>query len=214
MADADDGAEAPQTEHGIAELVRRAQSGDARARELLFQQLRPYLLVMANDQLDQRLQTKLGPSDIVQQSMLRAAEELDQFRGSNEAEFKGWLRQILINETRLARRGFATDKRDIQRERSASPGDSTVEAPELTDPELTPATHALADEQAAVIRQLIDQLPEEYRTVVRLRNWEELTFEAIAERMNLSTSGVAKIWYRALIEIQKLYQQAHESRIR
>lgn len=213
MPDADEARPARQSSSDIAELVRLARAGDPRAREALFQQLRPYLLFIANDQLDERLQMKLGPSDIVQQSMMRAAKDLDHFRGSSEAEFKGWLRQILINETRLAQRTFATNKRDVRREQEADAGEVSNATPELADSALTPATQILADEQAAMVRRLIDQLPEEYRTVVQLRNWEELTFEAIAERLNMSTSGVAKIWYRALVEIQKLYQRENESRI-
>ncbi len=198
------------------ELVDQARKGNQAASNELFGQLRSYLLLIANDHLDQRLQAKVGPSDIVQQSMVRAVEQLEQYRGSTAAEFKGWLRQILVNEAKLARRGYEADKRDLRRETRIGPAvddSSQVTGHEPADAQLTPRAHALADEQSAVVRQLIDQLPEQFQTVIRLRNWEELSFEEIGRRMNMSTSGVAKLWYRALVELQKLYQQQNESRI-
>ncbi len=199
----------------LARLLEAAREGDAPARDELFRQLRTYLLYIANDQMADLLQAKMGASDIVQQSMLRAAERFAEFRGNTGAEFKGWLRTILLNETRLVHREFRTEKRDIRREVSlpaagvADPP-ATKFPPEPADPNLTPRAHALADEQAGVVRILIDQLPEDWRTIVHLRNWEGLSFQDIGNRMNMSTSGVAKIWYRALVEIQRLYQQYDE----
>jgi RNA polymerase sigma-70 factor, ECF subfamily len=203
-------------DHDLSRLVNEARGGDSHARNDLFQQLRTYLLVVANDHLDSRLQAKLGPSDIVQQSMLRAVEQLDNYRGDTAAEFKGWLRQILVNETKLARRGFAADKRNIGREVSLTPPTENSAENKKYDPidaQLTPRANFLADEQTALVRQVIDRLPEQLQTVIKLRNREELSFEEIGQRMNMSTSGCAKLWYRALVEFQKLYQQQNESRI-
>jgi len=159
------------------------------------------------------LQAKFGTSDIVQRSLTVAVEQLSDFRGTTAAELRAWMRQILINQGKQARRGYAVDKRDVRRETSLEAGDSQPAVAEPADQQPTPATHALADEQADIVRRLITQLPETYQTVIRLRSWEELSFEEIAVRMNMSTSGAAKTWYRALVEIQELYRQENESRI-
>lgn len=191
---------------------RLEADGTRSVSEELLREMQTYLLFVAGHQVDPQHQAKLGASDLVQQSMAVAVEQLTDFRGSTVAEFRGWLRQILINQARLARRGYAAEKRDVRRETGLAGNDSRAVVPELADGQLTPATHALAGEDAERIRRLIDQLPEDYQSVIRLRNWEDLSFEAIAVRMNLSTSGAAKTWYRALVEIQKLYRQQDESR--
>ena len=48
---------------------------------------------------------QLDPSDIVQQTLLKAHEKFDQFRGSTEHELRGWLRAILARNLVDAARG-------------------------------------------------------------------------------------------------------------
>ena len=59
---------------------------------------RSYLLLLARLQIDPRLRGLLDPSDLVQQTLLRAHEKWDQCRGPAEAERAAWLRAILARE--------------------------------------------------------------------------------------------------------------------
>src|SRR2546421_12543582 len=79
--------------------------------------LRAYLRLLAGLHLDPRLQAKLDPSDLVQQTLLQAYQARGQFRGQSEGELLAWLRQILARALANAARDLGRAKRDVARER-------------------------------------------------------------------------------------------------
>src|SRR5262249_37139520 len=99
-------------------LLREAQAGDATTLGRLLELYRRYLALLARGQIGQGLQGKVDASDLVQETFLEAHRNFPKFRGENEAQFVGWLRQILA--TRLAdllRRYLGTRGRDVRLER-------------------------------------------------------------------------------------------------
>src|SRR5437867_1737260 len=98
-------------------LIARARQGDAVALGQLLEAYRSYLAILARLQIGRRLQGKLDPADVVQETFLQAHRSFAQFQGTTEGEFMTWLRQILV--TRLANvvRHYATRARDVRLER-------------------------------------------------------------------------------------------------
>src|SRR3954462_8966841 len=93
-----------------------ADQAQARGRSL--ERYRQYLRLLARLQLDPRLQGKLDPSDLVQETLLKAHQALDQFDWQGEAETAAGLRKILANPWTDAVRKYTTGTRDVELEQS------------------------------------------------------------------------------------------------
>jgi RNA polymerase sigma-70 factor (ECF subfamily) len=69
--------------------------GEELARRL--ESFRTYLLLLARARLDGRLRSKLDPADLVQQTLTRALERREQFRGASDEQRAAWLRTLLAH---------------------------------------------------------------------------------------------------------------------
>jgi RNA polymerase sigma-70 factor (ECF subfamily) len=193
-------------------LLVEAKAGSASARNELFARFQQYLAYLAQQHQNPRLTAKLGASDIIQQTLFQAAGQFDDFRGTTVEQFRGWLRQILVNEARGLNRRFGAQRRSAGREFSLEPEDSSSSYfSQFVDEMLTPSSEAMARERALAVQTALEKLPAELRQVIRLRNWEKLQFREIGERMNVSTSSAAKLWYKALVELQRIHAEQSEN---
>ncbi len=186
------------------ELVALARGGDQAARDRIFDTCRTYLLLVAKRDLDNRLHAKCGPSDIVQDVLMRAAANFESFYGESQDALFAWLREILKNEiTGVARRYVTAAKRDVRRESVAST-DSRFwgQMDRFVDSQLTPASQTALHEEAALLREALLRMPEDYRDVLLMRNWERKSFREIAEKLDRSENAAKKLWARALSRLE------------
>jgi RNA polymerase sigma-70 factor (ECF subfamily) len=182
-------------------LLERAKNGCGETLGQLLEGCRQYLLLVASRQLDPPLRTKLSASDIVQNTFVDAHRDFQKFDGHDEMELLVWLRQILLNNLHDARRQYCySGKRQLSREISISRQDdsgSPVAALDGSDSQ-SPSWLAMHREEADVMRRTFDQLSEDHRRVIALRNFELLPFSQIAVRMNRSEAAARKLWARAI----------------
>ena len=167
-----------------------------------------YLLAIATDEMQSAMLRKFGPSDIVQQTFQQAVTNVTSFRGSNEQQFRSWLRSILINQLRQNVREHSCRKRDHRLERPIAKQDYSDSSHTSEPPDLwpTPSTKAAAIEENQLLQLALARLPDRQQVIIRLRNWEKLSFEEIANRMNLTCDVAKKTWYRALLRLQKFLE--------
>ena len=155
-------------------------------------------------QLDARLRSRVNPSDLVQETFLRASRHFGEFCGSSEQEWLGWLRTDPAPQR--AQNGAPAGcgrKRSVLREISlqdlgarcgpeASGSASLVESPGSS-----PSSHARREELSSALAERLSRLPGPYREVLVLRHLEGLSFLEVADRMGRPPGAVRILWLRA-----------------
>jgi RNA polymerase sigma-70 factor (ECF subfamily) len=193
----------------VTPLLEQARQGSAAALGTLLQAVRNHLLLQAEKELPWALRAKMGPSDIVQETAIDAHRDFCRFRGTTPEELYAWLRVILQNNVRDAVRRFeVSQKRATSREQSI---DVVVDRHGVSVVRSTasyPEQSAMRREDASRVLQLLDRVPADYRTVLRLRYWDGLTFPQISERIGRTDEAVRKLWYRALSRLNAELQAA------
>jgi len=180
------------------ELLDAARNGCDESVSELITKSRDYLLLIANADLEVDLHRKVGASDVVQETLIKARNELDAFRGESWAEFVGWLRVILKNDIRQVRRSFSgTAKRELNREQSLTPSQDAASF------DKTPSVQMMADEQTMALNAAMQELPKRYYEVIRMRNWEQMKFDDIGDKLDCSGEAARKLWSRAIFALQK-----------
>jgi RNA polymerase sigma-70 factor, ECF subfamily len=200
------------------DLLDRARLGSQGSLGTLLQQYRNYLVVLASMQIEKRLQPRVSPSDVVQETMLRAHKNFGQFRGTTEQELLAWLRQILVNNlAKFVEQHMLAARRDVRREVSmerigAALEHSTIQlaalAPAATK---SPSMAVQQREEAVVLADRLAQLPEDYREVLVLRNLQALPFEEVAQRIDRSVGATRMLWLRAIEKLRSVYRKEDSS---
>ena len=196
----------PQASEACVEsMLDGARQGQAEELGDLLQLYRNYLTILASTQLDRRLRRRMNPSDLVQETMLAAHRDFEQFRGSSEREFLAWLRQILINSLHHAIETHVKAKmRDIRREISIEQANTALDRTAanfrqiLADGGPSPSAPARQRERAVALADQLAKLKPEYRDVIVLRNLQGLSFDEIADRMDRKSGAVRMLWLRAI----------------
>ena len=197
----------PSLEKWLEEARRGSEEALGRALEAC----RPYLLQVAREELAPQLRAKLGASDLVQETFLEAQRDFRRFRGCSEADWLAWMRRILLNNVANQTRHFRhTKKRRLGREVALSdaPLDELIEP--RTDQGGSPSRQARQRERDAALAAALARLPEPQQQVIRLRNYERLTFEEVGRRMGRSAEAVRKLWGRAIESLQQLLEHFDE----
>lgn len=170
--------------------------------------LRPWLQMVAERELSDRLRGRVDASDIVQQTLLKAWQGESQYKGATQEQRLAWLRTILKNTIRdHHRRLIGSSRRGSGREQAAtdlfSPGDVGLsQYAVMTGP--TVSGDLVAAEDWQVLEQSMAQLSDDQRTVIELRHFKELSFADIARHMNKSDPAVRMLWVRALRSLQQV----------
>lgn len=160
---------------------------------------RAYLRSIADEALDPAIKTKVGPSDLVQETFLAAWRDAASFQGETEDELKAWLRGILLHllsNTRQHYRG--TQRRQIDREIPLAPN-----AVDLADAESCVMTRHARKERDKALAEAIALLPENRRRILEWHNRDGWTFAQIGQHLGISEGAARKQWARILSHVRQ-----------
>ncbi len=170
-------------------LVERTLRGDLRAFEGLVQQHRDVVFRVAA-----RIVGPDEAADISQDAFLRAFHRLSSYKG--DAPFRSWLLQITHNAAINA----ATRKRA----QPLDPHSETIEQPGPADGERRPAESLERRERQERLQLKLSALRPSYRSLVVLRDLEELSYEEIAQLLEMPIGSVKGRLHRARGELIEL----------
>jgi len=180
------------------------QHGEDPARPLEY--YRDYLLLLARLQIDPRLRRKLDPSDVVQETLLKAHDKREQFRGHSDAEMAAWLRRILANQLAEELRKFGRQQRDVALERSleAAVEQSSAHLEQWLSAEQSgPERLAQRNEQLLLMAEALARLPEEQALVLEMRHLQGRSVSRIAEQLGRSQASVTGLLRRGLKQLRE-----------
>lgn len=184
--------DAPETD---LQLVERVRKGDKRAFDLLVIKYQHKILGLVSSYVRDFQEVQ----DVTQEAFIKAYRAVGQFRG--DSAFYTWLYRIAINTAKnhLVSKGRRppdtdVDVHDVEGFESGSP---------LRDLE-TPENNLQKNQVEAAIYGVINNLPDELRTAVTLREFEGLSYEEIAQVMSCPVGTVRSRIFRAREAIDKV----------
>ena len=171
------------------QLVARAQRGDKQAFGLLVEKYQRKLARL----LSRFIRDAAEVEDVTQEAFIKAYRALPAFRG--DSAFYTWLYRIGINTAKnylMAMGRRAPTSTEIEAEEA----EGFEEGEQLRDIN-TPESLLLSSEIAQTVNSTIEQLPEELRTAIRMRELEGMSYEDIAQAMNCPIGTVRSRIFRA-----------------
>jgi RNA polymerase sigma-70 factor (ECF subfamily) len=178
-------------------LVKNALGGNHDARGALLERLRPRLVLWAATRLSDALRAKVEPEDVAQEVLLAVHKDLDDFQGTDQRAFLGWMFRVAENRIRDLVDHFGAQKRQ-----PVSP---------LSFSQTSPSSHAARIESVARLHRSLASLPEDYRRVIQHRRIEERDVGDVALLMERSENAVRVLYCRALQALKEAMERDGET---
>ena len=171
------------------QLVERAQRGEKQAFELLVSKYQRKLARL----LSRFIRDPTEVEDVTQEAFIKAYRALPTFRG--DSAFYTWLYRIGINTAKnylvaMGRRAPTTTGYDSEEAEGFEEGE------QLRDLN-TPENMLMSRQVAETVNRTLQELPEELRAAISLREIEGLSYEDIAEVMDCPIGTVRSRIFRA-----------------
>jgi RNA polymerase sigma-70 factor (ECF subfamily) len=185
-------------------LVSRARAGDQQAffdlvrrhRHGVERLIRPMVRSASSDELE----------DLVQEALTKAMLHIQSY--SEEYAFSTWLYRIATNHAidylrKKKLNAFSISSPPVQ---SSAKGEDESREYEISDQSWVPEEMMLADERTRLIDEAIEQLPDNYRRIIKLRHSEDMEYEEIAKVLKIPMGTVKVHLHRARAALARMLE--------
>jgi RNA polymerase sigma-70 factor, ECF subfamily len=160
--------------------------------------------------LDQRLQGRVDPSDVLQEAFLEASKHLEDYVRQPTMPFYLWLRSITGHKLlALHRQHLGTHMRDAGREVSLYRGtlpeaSSAALAAHLMGQDTRPSEAAVRAERKILLQAALNSMDTMDREVLALRHFEHLSLAEVAQVLDIKEKAAGKRYLRALQRLKDI----------
>lgn len=179
-----------------AELLARFRSGDSRALDVILARYEVALFQFLVGILHDHHQAE----DVLQETFVCALQRLE---GVDPEHLRGWLFTVAYHQAMLAKRK--------QRARPALPlpAKDRETNGSVPDPSPGPVNLVEQQEEARQLRELLEQLPDGQREVIRQRVYEGKRFREIADTLGCPLNTALARMHQGLKRLRGLWEQNH-----
>ena len=163
-------------------LLERLRAGDDAAYEALLERFQNPVYQLVRRLIDDPNEA----GDVVQDVFLKVFRGVPRFRG--DCSMKTWIYRIAVNEAHNRRRWFSRHRKAEVTLAGEQDGASRIEW--FSDPRRTPYDWTLNGEMRTAIEEALEELNPVFRSAVVLRDLEELSYEEIADVLDVSIGTV------------------------
>lgn len=195
----------------IHDQVLLVQRGDRQALQRLLAEHLPWIEQHVRHRLSPAVRRDGETQDFVQEALVEVLRDGPRFAVENVAAFRGLLARIVENNLRDRMRHLHRDCRDLRRQR-ALPTDSVLQLDAPARGVTEPPVQAERNERAAWMRLALELLGPDDREVIRLREWQGMTFADIAGVLASTEEAVRKRYHRALPRLAEKFDLLRKGR--
>lgn len=176
-----------------ATLVQRIRGGDTAARDVLIRRYLPALQRWARGRLPRKTRSVADTDDLVQATLMRAIEKVEEFEPREQGTFLAYLRKILINKVR-----------DEIRYHDRRPEATTLPA-EIASPQVSALETVIVRDRLEAYEQALAQLTDEQQEAVILRVECGCSYKEVAEAIGSASDNAARMCVvRALVKVSEV----------
>ena len=177
-------------------LVRRAKEGSNEAIGDLFERVGGKLHALIRSRMSGNLDRRVDAEDVLQNTMLKAFDNIDRFDGSGPTTLLGWMAIIANNEVRDQARFHKRDRRDIRQNTAIA-----TKHNHLAEQIRSQTSLLMLKQRSQQLDDALKKLEPDHREVILLRKFEDLSFKEIGDRMGRTSDASRMLLARAMTRL-------------